>query len=225
MLRSNLATRPFYNQRAVRIGIAILVLLVTALTAYNVLQAAALNARNTEMSQRAEAAERQSAEYRRQAQAIRASLETEEMSLVQQAAQEANVLIDRRVFSWTDLFNEFERTLPGDVRIVAVEPQVDIQGRMLVAITVLSRRPEDLSEFMDQLEVSGRFREVLNRQDQPTEDGLMRSVVQGYYDPSGQKPTSPPLEASEPSDTAATEANESAGAAANRTPATPQGER
>ena len=225
MLRSNLATRPFYNQRAVRIGIAILVLLVTALTAYNVLQAAALNARNTEMSQRAEAAERQSAEYRRQAQAIRASLETEEMSLVQQAAREANVLIDRRVFSWTDLFNEFERTLPGDVRIVAVEPQVDIQGRMLVAITVLSRRPEDLSEFMDQLEVSGRFREVLNRQDQPTEDGLMRSVVQGYYDPSGQKPTSPPLEASEPSDTAATEANEPAGAAANRTPGTPQGER
>lgn len=220
MLRSNLATRPFYNERAVRVGIALAVLLVTALTAYNVLRAVTLNARSAEMSQRAEDAERQSADYRSQAQAIRASLENEEMSLVQQAAQEANLLIDRRVFSWTDLFNEFERTLPGDVRIVAVEPQVDTEGRMLVAITVLSRRPEDLSEFMDQLEVSGRFREVLNRQDQPTEEGLMRSVVQGYYDPGGEKPASPPVQASEPNDPSG---NASGVAPGNGTPSTPPG--
>ena len=46
----------------------------------------------------------------------------------QAAAREANQLIDRRAFSWTDLFNRFEETLPADVRIVAVTPQVDTRG-------------------------------------------------------------------------------------------------
>jgi HPt (histidine-containing phosphotransfer) domain-containing protein len=190
MLRSNLATRPFYNDRAVRVGIALAVLLVGVLTAFNVWQVAELNARNAEMTLRAEDAERQSSEFRREAQSIRQALNSAEMTAIQQAAQEANLLIERRVFSWTELFNEFERTLPPDVRIAAVEPQFDVSGRMLVAITVLSRRPEDLSEFMDQLESSGRFRDVLSRQDQPEgEEGLTRSVLQGYYDPKGRPPT------------------------------------
>ena len=190
MLRSNLATRPFYNDRAVRVGIAFAVILVGVLTAFNIWQVAELNARNAEMALRAEDAERQSTEFRREAQSIRQALNSAEMTAIQQAAQEANLLIERRVFSWTELFNEFERTLPPEVRITAVEPQFDVSGRMLVAITVLSRRPEDLSEFMDQLESSGRFREVLSRQDQPEGDeGLTRSVLQGYYDPKGTSPT------------------------------------
>lgn len=196
MLRTNLATRPFYNDRAVRVGIAIAMLFIAALTAYNVLQVISLNARNSEMSQRAEEAELQAADYRQKAQGIRQALNTEEMLAIQKSAQEANALIGRRVFSWTELFNHFERTLPPEVRIVAVEPQVDPDGRMLVAVTVLSRRAEDLSEFMDQLETAGRFREVLNRQEQPTDDGLMRSVLQGYYDPQ-PTPTSASPQSSE----------------------------
>lgn len=183
MLRTNLATRPFYNDRAVRVALAVAVVLVAALTTFNVMRVVALNARNDEMSARAQSAERQKQEFTTQADTIRRSLNTAEMGAVQKAAQEANLLIGRRVFSWTDLFNQFERTLPPDVRIVAVEPQVDDDGRMLVAVTVLSRRAEDLSEFMDQLESSGRFREVLSRQDSINDDGLTRSILQGYYDP------------------------------------------
>jgi hypothetical protein len=198
MLRTNLASRPFYNDRIVRLGIALGVVVVTSFTAFNALQVLALNAQNAEMSIRAQEAERQTEEFRQQAQQIRQSLNTAEMAAVQQASREANLLIDRRVFSWTELFNEFERTLPAEVRITAVEPQVDPEGRMLVAVTVLSRQPEDLSQFMDQLETSGRFREVLNRQDQPQDDGLMRSVIQGYYDPHGALAVAEPQSSDSP---------------------------
>jgi Tfp pilus assembly protein PilN len=201
MLRTNLATRPFYNDRAVRVGIALAVVAVAGLTAFNVLQIAELNARNSEMTGRVEAAEQETANFRKEAQVIRQSLNSEAMTVVQQAAREANLLIDRRVFSWTELFNEFERTLPPEVRITAVEPQVDPAGRMLVAVTVLSRRPEDLSQFMDQLETSGRFRDVLNRQDQPEDEGLTRSVLQAYYDPAGEPPTGSASPSSEPEGT------------------------
>ena len=220
MLRTNLATRPFYNERAVRWGIAAAVVLAAAFTAYNVLQIAELNARNEEMSQRAQEAERRQAEYTRQAQTIRQALNTVEMQAVQQSAQEANALIGRRVFSWTDLFNQFERTLPPDVRIIAVEPQVDDEGRMLIAVTVLSRSPEDLSEFMDQLETTGRFREVLNRQDTVTDEGLTRSVLQGYYEPPAVVPTSAPPQTSDLSDRPGNTSG-----ATNASPRAPEGER
>lgn len=222
MLRTNLATRPFYNDRAVRVGIAVAVLLVAALTAFNIMEVAALNQRNAEMTERAEAAEGQTTALRQQAQAIRQSMNTEEMAAVQQAAQEANLLIERRVFSWTDLFNQFERTLPPEVRITSVAPQIDQDGRMLLVINVLSRRPEDLSLFMDQLEGSGRFRDVISRQDQPEEGGLTRSILQGYYDPRGQAPTSTPSDTSESSDAGA---NESPAAPGNETPPQPGGAR
>lgn len=221
MLRTNLATRPFYNDRVVRVGIAVAVLLIGALTAFNVMQIVALNARHDEMSQRAQDAERQTTEYRQQAQTIRQALNTDEMSAVQRAADQANILIERRVFSWTDLFNQFERTLPPDVRIGAVEPQVDTGGRLLIQITVFSRDPEDLNAFMDQLEVSGRFREVLSRQDSAMEEGLMRSIVQGYYDVAAPTTAAPAA-----SETQGGATNASPGdASGNTTPSTPRGAR
>ncbi len=101
--------------------------------------------------------------------------------MVQSAAREANELIDRRAFSWTDLFNRFETTLPPDVRLMAVQPQVDAEGRLLVAMTVVSRRVEDLDAFIDALEKTGAFREVLTRQEEAEDDGSRKSVLQGYY--------------------------------------------
>ena len=189
MLRTNLSTRPFYNERAVRAGIAMGVVVVAALTAFNVLQVASLNRRNLETATRAEEAERQTAHYRQQAQAIRQALNTGDVSVVQQAAREANLLIDRRVFSWTDLFNRFEQTLPNEVRITAVEPQVDRDRRLLLNVTVIARRVEDLNAFMDQLELSGGLQAVIARQDETLGDGTLRAIIQGYYVPKAEAPT------------------------------------
>jgi hypothetical protein len=198
MLRTNLATRPFYNERAVRVALVLAVVLVAAFTAFNVLQVASLNARNTDVAVRAETAEARTIQHQQQARTITQALNTDTVSAVQQAAREANLLIDRRVFSWTDLFNRFEKTLPENVRVTAVDPQIDRDGRMLLAITVISRRVEDLNEFMDQLEASGGVRDVLVRQDAPLEDGTLRSVVQGYYVPPAAAPAADVPATSEP---------------------------
>jgi Tfp pilus assembly protein PilN len=181
MLRTNLATRPFYNNRAVRFGIAVAVLLALGLTLFNVAQILTLSARNGELARRAEDAEDRARARRDQAAATRKTLDEGAVTQVQAGAREANLLIERRTFSWTELFNRFEETLPADVRIAAVQPQVDLEGRMLVAVTVVSRRVEDLNDFMEQLEQTGAFREVLSRQEVMQDDGTLRSVIQGYY--------------------------------------------
>jgi hypothetical protein len=182
MLRTNLATRPFYNDRGVRIAIAVAVVLIAALTAFNAMQVFSLNARNSEMSARAAQAEAQTAQFREQARGITQAMDKGEVTAVQDASREANRLIDQRAFSWTDLFNRFEHTLPSDVRISAVEPQVDREGRLLISVTTVSRRLEDLHAFIDQLETSGGLRDVIPRVQDAQEDGTLRAIIQGYYD-------------------------------------------
>ena len=44
MLRANLSTRPFYNERAVQIILGVVVLVVLAVTAFNVAQLVRLTA-------------------------------------------------------------------------------------------------------------------------------------------------------------------------------------
>jgi hypothetical protein len=182
MLRTNLATRPFYNDRAVRAGIGVAVIVVAALSTFNIMQVLTLNARNSEMSARAAHAEAQTAQYRDQARGITQAMDKVEVTAVHEAASEANLLIQRRAFSWTDLFNRFEKTLPPEVRISAVEPQIDREGRLLIQISTVSRRVEDLHVFIDQLEAFGGLRDVIPRHEEAQDDGTYRAVLQGYYD-------------------------------------------
>lgn len=188
MLRTNLSTRPFYNQRALRVGIAVIGALALALSVYNAARIVSLTARNAELSGRADAAEAQAQELATQSRGIRESLNRSDVSATETAAREANLLIDRRAFSWTMLFNRFEQTLPGDVRITAVQPQVDRQGRFLLAINVMSRSVEAVDTFIGELEKSGAFQNPLAVQEQLQQDNLFRTVIQTYYTPEAVKP-------------------------------------
>jgi hypothetical protein len=188
----NLSTRPFYNERLVRVVLGLVSLLVLGLTAFNVIQVMRLTSRDSEVRSQADAAEADAARLRSEARVIRQTINREQLAAVQAAAREANQLIDRRAFSWTDLFNRFEATLPGDVRIASVTPQLDQQGRLMVAVTVISRRVEELDGFIEALEKTGAFQEVLSRQEEAQEDGTLRSVIQGYYRPATAPPAQPP---------------------------------
>ncbi len=188
MLRTNLSTRPFYNQRALRVAIAAVALVAVVLSLYNAARIVSLTARNAELSGRAAEAEGRAQELGNESQGIRESMNRADVSATEAAAREANQLIDRRAFSWTDLFNRFEETLPGDVRITGVQPQVDRQGRFLLAIGVVSRSVEAVDAFIGELEKSGAFRTALSVQETLQEDSTFRSVIQAYYTPAAATP-------------------------------------
>lgn len=188
MLGANLSTRPFYNERLVRVVLGLITLMAVGLTAYNAARILALRSEGAEARGQADTATREAGQLRADALRIRQTINREQLAAVQAAAHEANQLIDRRTFSWTELFNQFERTLPAGARIAAVTPQFDTQGRMMVAVSVVSRRVEDLDAFIDALEKTGAFRQVLSRQEEAQEDGTLMSVIQGYYRPSAATP-------------------------------------
>ena len=198
MLRTNLSTRPFYNDRAVRTGLVVLALITLGLTLFNAFEILRLERAGREARQTVARNNAQALEMRQRAQVIRQSINQAALQAVQASARDANALIDRRAFSWTALLNYFQATLPPDVRIASVTPQVDIDGRMMVSIAVFARRVEDLSEFADALETTGAFSDVLPRQTSVEEDGTLRAAMQGYYAGPAVGQAVPSGQASEP---------------------------
>lgn len=186
MLRTNLSTRPFYNARGVRAGLGLLLALALGLTLFNAYEILRLQGQSREARDTITQNDAQARDLREKAVVIRRSIDRVKLEAVQIRAREANALIDRRTFSWTELLNQFESTLPPDVRIAGVIPQVDDDGRRMVQMTVFSRRIEDVEAFMDALEKTGVFAGVLPRSDRPDEEsGTIQTELQAYYTPQG----------------------------------------
>ena len=215
MLRTNLSTRPFYNERGVRAGLAALGALAVGLTLFNAVEIVRLQGQSRDSRETIARNEAQAIDLREKARVIRRSIDRAKLDAGQVAAREANMLIDRRTFSWTELLNQFELTLPPDVRVAGVLPQSDEAGRRLVQVSVYSRRIEDVEEFMDALEKTGAFSGVLPRSDQPDASGTIRTELQAYYTP---QTASRPSKASE----SGTTPSGSGGSAGNASPARPE---
>jgi hypothetical protein len=183
MLRTNLSTRPFYNVRAVQAMLLGLVALVLAITLFNVVQTARLSSRQSSLGARASQAEAEAARLRGEAAQIRAQIDPKELEVVSAAAREANAIIDQRAFSWTGLLMQFESTLPPDVRITAIQPRREDDGTFVVSMAVEGRRVEDIDAFLEALEQESTFHNVLAKEEQPKEGGLIEAVVEGVYAP------------------------------------------
>jgi Tfp pilus assembly protein PilN len=184
MLRTNLATRPFYNERAVHLWLLLGALLVIAATVFNVARVLQYSRSDTRLATQASRDEARAADLRQQAIRLRASVDPKKIEFKSTEARLANELIDRRTFSWTELLNRFETTLPDDVRIVAVRPTVDRERNIVIAINVVARDIDDINQFLENLEQSGAFARVLSHEEHPNEQGGFDARLETRYVPS-----------------------------------------
>jgi hypothetical protein len=193
VIRTNLSTRPFYNERAVHLALGALGAIVLALTLVNLYQIVQLSRQNTELSSRINRDRSEADRLRREATRIRRGINQDELQVVVAAAREANTIIDQRTFSWTRFFNVIEANMPPDVMLRAVQPSVQVDGTR-VSMVVLGRRVEDVDEFIEKLEAAGAFEGLLASQMEEA-DGLMRAVVEGWYVPVVDAPEKGPAPA------------------------------
>ena len=191
MLHTNLSTRPFYNVRAVHVALGAIAVLVMAVTVFNVVRIVNLTLAQRTLGAHAAESEREAERLRGAAAEVRAQINPRELGVVTTAAQEANGIIDQRAFSWTELFSQFEATLPPDVRITAVQPRLDRDDAFVVSIAVQARRVEDLDAFLEALETKSTFRNVLSVEEQTNEQNLIEATVEGVYVPGGRAPEVP----------------------------------
>ena len=188
MIRANLSTRPFYNERAVQLWLLVLALVVAAATLFNIGRAIRYSQTDTELATQASRDETRAAELRAEATRLRGSVDLQQIELASTEARQANALIDRRTFSWTDLFNRFEATLPDEVRIVSVKPRPErIHGTVLL-IAVVARGVDDVNQFIANLEATGAFVKLRPSEERINERGEFESMFEATYVPSVKPP-------------------------------------
>ena len=191
MIRANLSTRPFYNERAVQIWLLVLALIVAAATVFNVARVIRYSQTDTELATQASRDEARAADLRAEAARLRGSVDLQQIELASTEARQANALIDRRTFSWTDLFNQFETTFPDNVRIAAVRPALDESGGLVLTINVVARSVDDVDELIRNLEGTGSFSNLLSVEERFNADGMLDATLEGHYVPRQAKPGAP----------------------------------
>ncbi len=192
MLRANLSTRPFYNERLVHIILAVIAGVVLAITLMNVVQLIKLSTANTSLSARMRDDRVAADDYSRKAGQTRQKIDRKALEAVVASAAEANALIDSRTFSWTQFLSYIEKTMPPDVMLTSVRPSIEREGTK-IAIVVLARRSVDIDEFTDKLEATGAFERGVYRQIRQNDDGqTVQGGIEIWYTPENAEAEEPP---------------------------------
>jgi Tfp pilus assembly protein PilN len=68
-----------------------------------------------------------------------------------------NALLYRKGISWTKIFDDLEKVMPYNVRLVSIRPQVDGANRILLDMTVAAGSSEAVVDMLRRLEGSDLF--------------------------------------------------------------------
>ena len=174
----NLATRPFYNDRAVHLVLGVLGLAVVAVLTAGAVRLVELSRTQRALTLEADAAEREAAAVSDRTARLEREMPRDALAALAAAAGEVNRLVERRLFSWTAFFNVVEQTLPPGVMLTAVRPDTDEEGTS-VDLAVVGRTVADVEDFIRRLEESRVLADVLARQGERNDEGMYRAQLRG----------------------------------------------
>jgi Tfp pilus assembly protein PilN len=189
----NLASRPFRNETlpALLFGLAAVALL--ALTVQHTLTLAGLRpGRGTPLEQEGARLEAQSARLRAEAGALRVP-EPDAKAIPRWTLLKE--LVDRRALRWTELLSVFERTLPSNVRLVSLAPEVR-GGAINLDLMLVARSDGNGLEVLRLLEERPEFDQVYPLSAETRDDGQQVHYSMAYHPPAA--PVSPGDPAEEP---------------------------
>ena len=196
MLRGNLATRPFYNERLVALLLALGATVVIALTAINATRLLQLSSRRSELRAQIAADESAAARIRQGAAATQKGVDRAALTVLAGSAHEANLLIDQRTFSWTTLLTLIEGAIPMNVHLTSITPEFK-KGDIIITMMLIGKQVEDVAGFMDTLEATGAFYDVGQTVVGATEEGFDRVTIKGFYLPPAATKTAQAAKAGE----------------------------
>ena len=160
----NLASKPFRNRAlswAVATIVALASIIALALIAQSTIQT---NAKVAEAQSDVAKLQKSIAVLRQRGEAIRVAMPPDQQRLL----KSAHSLVDRKRFSWSQLFADLEASLPDGVRVsrIAVK-EVRAQSDRTVAnldLTVASKSPATITQMIEDMEHQGVFHAELRAQ-------------------------------------------------------------
>jgi len=185
----NLASRPYRDYRTLYalLGVAGLVALV--LMVYNVMTAYRYLVDTREMRAEITALDEEAARERTMAETMEQRIASIDAASLDEQARFINLQIRERTFSWSTMMSRLESLLPGDVRLISLNPSVEEDGAIRVTLQCVSRRQDGLVVLLDRLYANPAFKSSFPSNDTIEGDGLHRITIETTYLPSAEKVT------------------------------------
>lgn len=169
--RLNLASQPFRNRTlpwtvAVVVSLLSLLALVYVLSEYRRASAETASAERQVQTLRAERED-----LKRQAAEIKQNIPEDQ----QRTLEAAHTLVERKGFSWSQLFSDLEDSLPSSVRVSRINvrdvSQVGEQTRADLDLTVVGKTPTDVTGMIAEMNRRGTFSAIPVTETQKTGRG------------------------------------------------------
>jgi type IV pilus assembly protein PilN len=156
----NLATHPYEDQRRfwLRWGSALAFLgLVTLILVYAVISGWVDAHRDRALLLQAQ---QKIAERDQEKVKAEATLNRPENRSTRDESQFLNDLFQRKAFSWTRVFEDLEKVMPGRLHLVSIRPEMDENNQLQLKMIVGGDSRDKAIELVHKMETSERFRQT-----------------------------------------------------------------
>ena len=172
----NLSTRPFPAYRVINLALAIVfavLLVISVWQAYGFIRFSSMarDIRDDEQNVRVEAES-----LGKHAAELKLRLDRPEATAKLNEIEFLNSLITRKDLSWTRLFSNLEDMVPESVHLVSLRPDVMEGGPVVLYLEVVGRSIADVSRFIEALEQSPEFENVVVSVEQKGEPAVTTDV-------------------------------------------------
>jgi type IV pilus assembly protein PilN len=153
----NLASEPFRRDRPLIVGSIAVGLLLTATLALFVVLSFHERGRTAEARQTLATLQSQLRGLAAEQSKIDGVLRQPGNAEVLDRSQFVNALLMRKAVSWTKIFEDLERVVPHNVRVIQVRPQLSTNNELLLDMIVGAQNGENVLNLLMQLEASEVF--------------------------------------------------------------------
>jgi Tfp pilus assembly protein PilN len=157
----NLSTRPVPAYRPTTALLWILMVVVAAISIWQVVRFARFTTLASGIRGEEQALSVEAAALGQRLSELQARLDRPEATAKLSEIGFLNNLIARKHFSWTRVFSHLESIVPDRVHLISLRPTVGTDATVQIQIDVRGRSIADVTEFVDALETSPEFADVV----------------------------------------------------------------
>ena len=190
IIRNNLATEPVKNYSLYFLGCVVLFVAALLFTTMNIRSMMAWQSESGRLQTNISAQQNKRTEFQNEATKLRAKITQIKTPEFVNETQFMSNAIKRRTFSWTMLFDEFERIFPDNVKMVSVFPQIRDE-KININMEVAGKALNDIVNLFTALQSSPAFTDVTLRGERQDTDGVLHANISLVYLPE-HVTTSPP---------------------------------
>jgi hypothetical protein len=190
IIRNNLASAPVKNYSLYFLGCVVLSIAALLFTIINTKSMMSWQSESGRLQTNISEQQKKRTGFQNEASQLRAKITQIKTPQFVTETQFMSDAIKRRTFSWTMLFDEFERIFPDNVKMVSVFPQIRDE-KININMEVAGKALNDIVNLFTELQSSPAFRDVTLRGERQDSDGVLHANISLTYLPE-RLPTSAP---------------------------------